>query len=91
MIAVDTNVVVRLLTHDDEQQYDASIQLVENHQVLIVDTVVLETVWVLAYAYQYDRDKIFHALNCLFGLANIHLSQPAMHISTTVLSPVSCH
>jgi len=78
MIAIDTNIVVRLITHDDEQQYDEAIRLIETHQVLIVDTVILETVWVLAYAYQYDRHNIYHALNCLFGLANIHLTQATM-------------
>jgi len=78
MIAIDTNVIVRLITQDDKLQYHKALRLIEKHEVLIADTVVLETVWVLTYAYQYNCKAVCSALRCLFGLANIHLSQPAM-------------
>ena len=40
VIAVDTNVVVRLLARDDEVQYQASRTLFETHEIFIPDTVV---------------------------------------------------
>lgn len=50
VIAVDTNVVVRLLARDDETQYQASRALFETQEIFIPDTVVLELEWVLRYA-----------------------------------------
>ncbi|TLS78468.1 type II toxin-antitoxin system VapC family toxin [Mariprofundus erugo] len=76
MIAIDTNMVVRLITRDDDLQYHKAKVLLEEQEVLIVDTVVLESVWVLGYAYGYDRQRIFDALSCLFGLPNVHLFHP---------------
>jgi len=78
MISIDTNIVVRLITRDDDLQYHKAKTLIEKHEIFIADTVVLETVWVLGYAYQYGRQAICAALNCLFGLSNVHLSQPGI-------------
>jgi predicted nucleic-acid-binding protein len=47
MIALDTNVVVRLLIRDDPAQADLAAQLVRGNQVLLTTTVLLETEWVL--------------------------------------------
>jgi predicted nucleic-acid-binding protein len=41
MIAVDTNIVVRLLTQDDEQQYNKSLKLFQEQDIFIPDTVIL--------------------------------------------------
>lgn len=38
MIAVDTNVIVRLLTQDDEQQYNKSLKLFQEQDIFIPDT-----------------------------------------------------
>jgi predicted nucleic-acid-binding protein len=74
MIAVDTNIVVRLLTQDDELQYQKSLEIFHNHQIFISDTVILETEWVLRFAYKFKPEEICGALRKLFGLANVHLS-----------------
>jgi predicted nucleic-acid-binding protein len=37
MIAVDTNIVVRLLTQDDEQQYSKSLKLFQEQDIFIPD------------------------------------------------------
>jgi len=47
MIAVDTNIVVRLLTNDDPEQAGRAAAVVKNGPVFIPKTVVLETEWVL--------------------------------------------
>lgn len=74
MIAIDTNIIVRFLTHDDEQQYKKAYAVFQNKEILIPDTVVLETEWVLRFAYGFSSEEICTALVKLFGLRNIHLS-----------------
>ena len=76
MIAADTNVIVRLLTHDDERQYKRALSLFNSQLVFIPDTVIQETEWVLRYAYEFSADEICRALSGLCGLKNIRLSDP---------------
>lgn len=54
IIAVDTNVVVRLLTQDDELQFNKSVEIFRESAVFIPDTVILETELVLRFAYKWD-------------------------------------
>ncbi len=76
MIAVDTNVIVRFLTHDDERQYKKAFAVFNSQEIFIPDTVILETEWVLRYAYNFSPEDICGAFINLFGLKNIHLSNP---------------
>lgn len=78
MIAIDTNIVVRFLTRDDELQFQKSLGLFENHDVYIPDTVILESEWVLRYAYDFKPVSISEAFTKLFGLPNIYLSNPIL-------------
>jgi predicted nucleic-acid-binding protein len=43
MIVVDTNVVVRLLTQDDELQFNKSVEIFREQAVFIPDTVILQS------------------------------------------------
>ncbi|MDQ7015626.1 MAG: type II toxin-antitoxin system VapC family toxin [Gammaproteobacteria bacterium] len=76
MMAVDTNLIVRFLTQDDEQQYKKAYSLFSSEEIFIPDTVILETEWVLRYAYTFSPEEICTAFIALFGLKNIHLSNP---------------
>ena len=76
MIAIDTNILVRLFTRDDEEQFQKSKNLFERHKVFIPDTVILEAEWVLRFAYDFDRSSINEALRKLFGLAQVKLANP---------------
>lgn len=78
MIAIDTNVIVRLLTKDDAAQYEASKTLFETKHIYLPDTVILETEWVLRFAYDFEPPQICHAFRQLFGLANVHLSNESI-------------
>lgn len=78
MIAVDTNVVVRLLTQDDEQQYNKSLKLFQEQTIFIADTVILETEWVLRFAYQFKPDDNCRAFSKLFGLPNVQLENASL-------------
>ncbi|GAB4206808.1 MAG: hypothetical protein Fur006_64200 [Coleofasciculaceae cyanobacterium] len=74
MIAVDTNVVVRLLTQDDELQFNKSVEIFREQVVFIPDTVILETKWVLRFAYKFKPADICTGLRNLFGLPNVHVA-----------------
>jgi predicted nucleic-acid-binding protein len=77
MVAVDTNIIVRLLIRDDKYQYKKVLALFKKHDIFIADTVILETEWVLRYTYDFKRDSISQSFNKLFGLANIQLTNPS--------------
>jgi predicted nucleic-acid-binding protein len=74
VIAIDANIVVRLLTRDDQAQYQASYQLFRTAEIFIPDTVILETEWVLRYAYDFKPAEICSAFKKLFGLKNVHVN-----------------
>lgn len=74
MIAIDTNVLVRLLTGDNPVQYKASHKLFSSEEIFIPDTVVLETEWVLRAAYDLAPTTISEAFRRVFGLKNVILA-----------------
>jgi predicted nucleic-acid-binding protein len=74
MIAVDTNVVVRLLTKDDEIQFQHSLKLFQEQNIFICDTVILEVEWILRFAYKFTPEQICQAFRKLFGLPNTYIS-----------------
>ena len=76
MIGVDTNVIVRLLTGDDPSQSAKARALFKNHDIFISDTVMLETEWVLRYAYDFEPAAIQKAFFDLCGLPNVVLPHP---------------
>jgi predicted nucleic-acid-binding protein len=71
MVAVDTNVVVRLLTADDPKQHAAAQAVFSNGPVWIAKTVLLETCWVLRSLYGFEAAAIHNALAKLLGLRNV--------------------
>ena len=74
MIAIDTNIIVRFLTKDDELQYQQSLALFKNKNIFIADTVILETEWVLRFAYKFKPLAICPAFRNVFGLPNVYLT-----------------
>ena len=78
MVAVDTNIIVRFLTQDDELQYQKSLEIFQTQNVFIPDTVILETEWVLRFAYKFKAVEICEALKKLFGLPNVHLNNASL-------------
>ena len=76
MIGVDTNVIVRLLTGDDKKQFRKAEHIFTTEHIFIADTVLLETEWVLRFAYKFKPDAIHQALTGLLGLENVHVNNP---------------
>ena len=63
--AIDTNVVVRLLLRDDPDQAALVDALVEQGELFIPYTVLIETEWVLRAAYRLGRARIAELLRAL--------------------------
>src|SRR5580692_841727 len=79
MTAVDTNVVVRLLTGDDPKQSAAARSLFAAGPIWIAKTVLLETSWVLQSVYGFEEDAVRDAFTRLLGLRNVHTEdKPSM-------------
>jgi predicted nucleic-acid-binding protein len=58
LIAVDTNIMIRLAMRDDEDHYQKVIALLEEHQFFISNTVQLEMEWVLRSRYKQSCEEI---------------------------------
>jgi predicted nucleic-acid-binding protein len=76
MLAVDTNVVVRLLVNDDARQGAAARRLFESDEIWVGVTVLLETAWVLESAYDLSAGETVKALQRLLGLPNVRAEDP---------------
>lgn len=77
-IAIDTNVLVRLLVRDDEAQFQAARRLLAraaaaDEPVLILLGVILETEWVLRSRYKLDRASIAAAFTQILESSDVEL------------------
>ena len=72
MTAVDTNVLVRLVTGDHPRQVAATRSLFAAEPIWIAKTVLLETAWVLRSLYGFENAAISDAFVKLLGLPNVH-------------------
>lgn len=90
MLALDTNVVVRYVVGDGGDQFGRAVHIIENNDVSISLTVVLETEWVLRDAYEFQRQDVLAALEKVFGLPTVtirdgHIARTAMKFAASGL------
>lgn len=79
MAAIDTNVLVRLVTKDDESQYKKAQTFVEKHQpVLVTQLSVLELVWVLMSRYSLDKERTCQVVQALLETRELNIQAPAI-------------
>jgi predicted nucleic-acid-binding protein len=71
VVAVDTNVVVRLLTGDDAAQTAWARAIFEREAVMLAKTVILESEWVLRRLYRFSPDRIADAFAALIALPDL--------------------
>lgn len=66
MIAVDTNILVRFLTHDDQGQFDRVEHLFRKYsgsgEIFIAALVILEMNWVLSSLYGWAPERFYDAV-----------------------------
>lgn len=78
MLAIDTNVIVRILANDHPQQSAKAKLILEQETVFVTLTVLLETEWVLRSAYGFERARVFGALRAFAGLSNVVVQEPSV-------------
>ena len=86
MVAVDTNVLVRLLTGDEPRQAAAARALFAAGPVWIAKTVFLETGWVLRSLYGFEESAILGAFTKLLGLKNVHAEDESSLVAALALT-----
>ena len=80
-IAIDTNVLVRLLVRDNEAQFAAAQRLVDQaaaaeEPVLIVLGTLLEAEWVLRSSYKLDKASVAGAFTALLESSDVEFEHP---------------
>ncbi|MCF4968036.1 PIN domain-containing protein [Nostoc sp. CMAA1605] len=75
MIGVDTNILVRYLTKDDEKQWQQATEIIESgEQCFIANIVLCELVWVLrGKPYQFSREEISKTIDLILQCATFEL------------------
>ena len=81
MVAVDTNVLVRLVTGDHPAQAGRAAAVFNSGPVFIAKSVLLETEWVLRYSYALDTEAIVRALRGVLGLASVSVEDPTAAVA----------
>ena len=76
MVAVDTNVVVRLVTNDSPAQAARAAAIFRAGPVFVPKSVLLESEWVLRYSYRLGTDAVLRALRGVLGLPNVSAEDP---------------
>jgi predicted nucleic-acid-binding protein len=86
MIAVDTNVLVRLLANDDPIQSRQAAQVFASDDVFIAKSVLLETEWVLRFSYGVPAATILAAFDRLLSSGSV-----AIEDASAVAAAVAAH
>ena len=83
MRAIDTNIVVRLLTADDAEQAKTAKLIVGSGDIFVGVTVLLEAEWVLRAGYGFQPAQIVAALRGMAGLPGVTVEEP-VQLSTAI-------
>jgi len=76
VIALDTNILARLVTNDDPVQARQSVSLIDTGNALFVPlTVTLELEWVLRGAYSLDKPAIVRSFEALLSVRNMNFER----------------
>ena len=76
MRAIDTNVLIRVVTRDDLSQSLRARTLVSENEILLCATVLLEAEWVLRSVYGLAPAAIAVAFRRFCGLETVTVEQP---------------
>ena len=73
MTGLDTNILVRYLTQDDEAQFQSVLRLLNRKGAtfFVSELVLVETDWVLSRVYEWDRAQIAETLARLLTVHNL--------------------
>ena len=76
MIGLDTNVLVRYLTRDDEAQWKQAVEIIGNAESCFIFNIVLcELVWVLTgKPYKYSQSEILRIIELLLQSSKLEFA-----------------
>lgn len=83
MKGIDTNVLVRYIVQDDQQQSQRATDFLEkecsiNSPVFISAVILCELVWVLESAYEYSREDIVSVLESILRVRQFYIHEPEL-------------
>jgi predicted nucleic-acid-binding protein len=85
-ITADTNVLVRAITEDHEQQSKAAQTVLKKAELVAIPISVLcELVWVLSQGYKIPSGEIAEAIRRLMNGANVAVNRPAAEAGLAML------
>ena len=81
MIGIDTNVLVRYITQDDEFQATAATEFIENccsagTKIFIDHIVICELVWVLKKCYKLSKPKTINTMEYILKIVQFSIENP---------------
>ncbi|MGA7180893.1 MAG: type II toxin-antitoxin system VapC family toxin [Thiobacillaceae bacterium] len=84
MLGIDTNVLVRFLVRDDEDQFETARKLIKREvaaggRVFVSQLVLLETEWVLRSRYSLAKNRIIETISGLLDAVDVRFEdEPAI-------------
>lgn len=81
MIGLDTNILVRYFTQDDDAQIEVVNDYIEelctHHNSIFINTIVLcELIWVLETAYKYKKSQIANVIEQILHTSQFSFQNP---------------
>lgn len=77
MIAIDTNILVRLVTNDNPEQVQRAAKLLQDNEIFVSKTVILELEWVLHFSYDLERSIISSTVQKILTTDNFTIEDSA--------------
>ena len=79
MTGLDTNILIRYLTKDDEAQFQKAVEIIrENQPCFIANIVLCELVWVLrGQLYKFSKDEIINTLEAMLNSSVFEFENPS--------------
>ena len=76
MIGLDTNILVRYLTRDDEVQWKQAVEIISNAEFCFISNIVLcELVWVLkGKPYKYSQSEILRIIELMLQSSKLEFA-----------------
>ena len=85
-VAVDTNVLVRVVVRDDLKQAEAAEQMMADAELVAVALPSLcEFVWVLRKVYGLTSTDVAEAIRALLNVAKVEVNRPAAEAGLAIL------
>ena len=79
-IIVDTNILIRLFTKDDDTQIEQLVQLMEQGDIAfhVLSIVLIEAYWVLHKVYNFDKETILRVFEDFIEADGVELDEDGL-------------